>query len=167
MAKVIIPTLIFRHPIQTDNNYWIEGMLLDYGKKRETPYLSEWETYRLKLLATTKEWRELGGEMLDGLWESGDIDYHLKKKIVPSFIEANYRGHQISLVSVQYDTEETYCRGVWDDILGNSEIGQRIRDWVEQNSEWMDIGDFVSRKVGVRNDVIHVYVINNTIERID
>lgn len=156
--KLVIPTVIFRTPIHTNRIFDIQGMLLAFGKYRETPYLSDWEKSRLKQLAATEKWIEFGGEIKSGLWRKDG------QCCAPqSFIENNYQGHQVSLVQVQYDRKAAGCIGVFCDILGEPEIGQQIREWVEQNGEWMDIEELVtSKNLDVETAIYNPIIIKNT-----
>jgi len=148
MTKVMIPTIIFRDPIHTNQGYEIQGMLLAFGKYRESPFLSDWETSRLKQLASTEEWIATGGEIEGGVWvKDGQC------RSPKSFIEANYKGHLVSLVPVEYDRYAAGCLGVWADILAEPNTGQIIRDWVDKNGTWHDIEYLLSEKVDVQNDI--------------
>lgn len=153
ITKVTIPTVIFRTPIHTNKIYDIQGMLLALGKYRESPDLSDWEKNRLKQLAATEKWIELGGEIKDGLWRK-DGQFCAPEP----FIEANYHGQEVALVPVEYDRFAAGCIGIFWDILGEPNIGEQIREWVEQNSEWMTIEDFVSTKVDVQNEHFDISV---------
>ena len=75
------------------------------------------------------------------------------------FIEDNCHDIQVSLLNVEYDMQAEGCCGVWCDILGEPNVGRKIREWVEQNGEWMDIEEFVlHKKVDVRNEHFDVSV---------
>lgn len=152
--KMVIPTVIFRNPIQTNQDYDIQGLLLAFGKYRESDDLTDWEKTRLKQLASTGKWIKTGGMMDDGLWIKDGSECFPYNIDILKFIEGNCHDNQVSLLNVEYDTEAEGCIGKWCDILGEPNIGQAIRDWVEQNGEWMDIGDFVShKKVDVQNSL--------------
>lgn len=155
---IVIPTVIFRTPIHTNKIYDIQGMLLAFGKYRETPYLTEWEKSRLKQLAATEKWIEFGGEIKSGLWKKDG------QCCTPqSFIESNCQGQEVALVPVQYDRKALGCIGIFCDILCEPNIGLQIRERVEQNGEWMDIGEFVSdNKLGVQSDFSNPIKIKNT-----
>jgi hypothetical protein len=153
ITKVTIPTVIFRTPIHTNKIFDIQGMLLSFGKYRESPDLSDWEKNRLKQLAATEKWIESGGEIKYGLWRKDG------QCCAPeTFIEANYQGQEVALVPVEYDRFAAGCIGIFWDILGEPNIGEQIREWVEQNSEWMTIEDFVSTKVDVQNEHFDISV---------
>ena len=157
--KMVIPTVIFRHPIRTSQDYDIQGLLLAFGKYRESDNLTDWENTRLKQLASTEKWIESGGTIDDGLWVKDGTECFLYDNDILKFIKANCNDNQVSLVNVEYDTEAEGCDGIWCDILGEPNDGRKIREWVEQNGEWMDIEEFVSHiKVGVRNEHFDVSV---------
>ena len=154
IKRVVIPTVIFRHPIRTSQDYDIQGLLLAFGKYRESDDLTDWEKTRLKQLASTGKWIESGGTIDDGLWVKDGTDCFIYNIDTLKFIEGNCNDNQVSLVNVEYDTEAEGCIGIWCDILGEPNIGQQIREWVEQNGEWMDIEEFVShKKVDVGNSL--------------
>lgn len=156
MAKINIPTIILRQPIPTHISYDIQGLLLFFGKYRESPYLTDWEKIRLKQLAATGEWLASGGEYIDGLWMKDGIDCYVEEEPASSFIESHFTEHQVSLILAEYDTEWRGCCGMFNDILGNPDIGTEIRDWVEQHGKWTDIKDFVSKRVDVLNPHLRV-----------
>lgn len=155
---IVIPTVIFRTPIHTNRIFDIQGMLLAFGKYRETPHLSDWEKDRLKQLAATEKWIEFGGEIKSGLWRKDGQCCSPQP-----FIENNYQGHQVSLVPVQYNRKAAGCIGIFCDILGEPNIGQQIREWVEQNGEWMDIEELVtSKNLDVETAIYNPVIIKNT-----
>ena len=156
--KMVIPTVIFRNPIQTNQDYDIQGLLLAFGKYRESDNLTDWENTRLKQLASTGKWIESGGTIDDGLWVKDGTECFIYNIDTLKFIEGNCNDNQVSLVNVEYDTEAEGCIGIWCDILGEPNIGQQIREWVEQNGEWMTIENFVShKKVDVGNSLKGTY----------
>ena len=151
--KMVIPTVIFRNPIQTNQDYYIQGLLLAFGKYRESDDLTDWEKTRLKQLASTGKWIESGGTIDDGLWVKDGTECFLYNIDILKFIETNCHDNQVSLVKVEYDTEAEGCIGIWCDILGEPNIGQEIREWVGKNGAWLDIEEFVShKKVDVKNE---------------
>ena len=159
IKKVVIPTVIFRNPIQTNQDYDIQGLLLAFGEYRESENLTDWEQTRLKQLASTGKWVESGGTMDDGLWVKDGTECFLYNIDILKFIKAHCKDNQVSLVNVEYDTEAEGCVGIWCDILGEPNDGRKIREWVEQNGKWMDIEEFVSHiKVDVRNEHFDVSV---------
>ena len=89
---------------------------------------------------------ESGGTIDDGLWVKDGTECFIYNSDTLKFIEGNCNDNQVSLVNVEYDTEAEGCIGIWCDILGEPNIGQQIREWVEQNGEWMTIENFVSHK---------------------
>lgn len=150
MALITIPTVIFRNPIPVCGLYDIQGLLLSYGKYRESPCLTDDEKARLMQLAATGEWLASGGEMVDGVWmKDGEIRCPGQKGVLP-FIQNHYKGHQVSLVPVEYDREAWGCCGLFYDILGAPDIGKQIRDWVSLNGTWYQIEYFVSDSLDVR-----------------
>lgn len=160
IKKVVIPTVIFRHPIQTNQDYDIQGLLLAFGKYRESENLTDWEKTRLIQLASTGKWVESGGTMDDGLWVKNGTECFLYNIDILKFINANCNDNQVSLVNVEYDTEAEGRIGIWCDILGEPNIGQEIREWVEQNREWVDVEEFVShKKVDVQNEHFDISVL--------
>ena len=159
IKKIVIPTVIFRNPIRTNQDYDIQGFFLAFGKYRESDNLTDWEKTRLKQLASTGKWVESGGTIDDGLWVKDGTECFLYDNDILKFIKAHCKDNQVSLVNVEYDTEAEGCDGIWCDILGEPNDGRKIREWVEQNGEWMDIEEFVSHiKVGVRNEHFDVSV---------
>ncbi len=151
MGLITIPTVIFRDPIPTSEGYDIQALLLAFGKYRESPCLTDDEKARLMQLAATGEWLASGGEMEDGLWmKDGEIRCPDQRGVL-SFIRSHYKGHQVSLVNVVYDTEAVGCCGLFFDLLGPLAIGKEIRDWVDLHGVWYQIDYFVSGKVDVRN----------------
>ncbi len=150
MALITIPTVIFRNPIPTGEGYDIQGLLLAYGKYREAPGLTDSEKGRLMQLAATGEWLAEGGAMEDGVWmRDGEVRSYDQKDSL-SFIREHYKGHQVSLVPVEYDREAWGCCGLFCDVLGAPALGKEIRDWVDLNGVWYQIEYFVSGKVDVR-----------------
>ena len=151
MALITIPTVIFRNPIPTGEGYDIQGLLLAFGKYREAPGLTDSEKTRLMQLAATGEWLAAGGTMEDGVWEKdGEIRCPDQKDTL-SFIREHYKGHQVSLVPVEYDREAWGCCGMFSDILGSPAIGKEIRERVEKDGAWYPIEVFVSCGVDVEN----------------
>ena len=150
MALKTIPTVIFRNPIPTNEGYDIQGLLLKYGEYRESPSLTEAEKTRLMQLAATGEWLADGGTTEDGFW-MGDGEIHCpNQNNTLSFILSHYKGHQVSLLNVVYDTKAEGCCGLFCDILGSPTIGKEIRDWVELHGTWYQIDYFLSGKVDVQ-----------------
>lgn len=160
MASVTIPTVIFRAPIPTGEGYDIQGLLLAYGKYREAPGLTDSEKTRLMQLAATGEWLAEGGAMEDGVWMKDGEACCYDQTDTLSFIREHYKGHQVSLVPVEYDREAAGCCGMFCDILGSPDIGKEIRDWVSLNGVWYQIEYFVSGKVDVQIKKIPVVEIN-------
>jgi len=159
IKKIVIPTVIFRNPIRTNQDYDIQGFFLAFGKYRESENLTDWEQTRLKQLASTGKWVESGGTMDDGLWVKDGTECFPYNIDILKFIEANCNDNQVSLVNVEYDTEAEGCVGIWCDILGEPNDGRKIREWVEQNGEWMDIEEFVlHKKVDVQNEHFDISV---------
>ena len=101
IKKVVIPTVIFRHPIQTNQDYDIQGLLLAFGKYRESENLTDWEKTRLIQLASTGKWVESGGTMDDGLWVKNGTECFLYNIDILKFINANCNDNQVSLVNVE------------------------------------------------------------------
>lgn len=150
MALITIPTVIFRNPIPVGGLYDIQGLLLSYGKYRESPCLTDDEKARLMQLAATGEWLASGGEMEDGVWmRDGEIRCPDQTDTL-SFIESHYKGHQVSLVNVVYDRDAWGCCGMFCDILGSPALGEEIRDWVDLNGVWYQIEYFVSLGLDVQ-----------------
>ena len=150
MASVNIPTVIFRNPIPTGEGYDIQGLLLAFGKHREAPGLTDSEKTRLMQLAATGEWLASGGEMEEGVWlKDGEVCCYDQKDTL-SFIQSHYKGHQVSLVPVEYDRDAWGCCGMFCDILGSPAIGKQIRDWVDLNGVWYQIDFFLSDELDVR-----------------
>lgn len=150
MGVITIPTVIFRTPIPTGQGYDIQGLLLAFGKYRETPSLTDSEKTRLMQLAASGEWLASGGEMVEGVWmKDGEVCSYDQKDTL-SFIREHYKGHQVSLVPVEYDREAAGCCGLLYDILGDPDIGKEIRDQVEKDGTWYNIEFFVSNNVDVR-----------------
>ena len=151
MGLITIPTVIFRAPIPTGQGYDIQGLLLGFGKYREAPGLTGPEKTRLMQLAATGEWLSDGGTMEDGIWvKDGEIHCPDRKDTL-SFIRSHYQGHWVSLGLVEYDREAAGCSGLLYDILGDPDIGKKIRDRVEKDGVWHPIEVFVSRGVDVEN----------------
>lgn len=143
--------MIFRTPIPTNEGYDIQGLLLAFGEYRDAPSLTETEKTRLMQLAATEEWIASGGQMEDGVWmRDGEIRCPDQTDTL-TFIQNNYKGHQVSLLNVVYDTKAEGCCGLLCDILGSPTIGKEIRDWVELHGTWYKIDYFLSGKVGVQN----------------
>jgi len=160
MALITIPTVIFRNPIPTNDGYDIQGLLLAFGKYREAPGLTGPEKTRLMQLAATGEWLAEGGTMEDGVWmKDGEVRSYDQTDSL-SFIREHYKGHQVSLVPVEYDREAWGCCGLFCDVLGAPAIGKEIRDWVSLNGVWYRIEYFVSGKVDVQIKKIPVVKIN-------
>ena len=160
MASVTIPTVIFRNPIPVGGLYDIQGLLLAFGKHRESPGLTDSEKTRLMQLAATGEWLAEGGTMEDGVWmKDGEVCSYDQKETL-SFIREHYKGHQVSLVNVVYDPKAEGCCGMFCDILGSPDIGKEIRDWVDLNGVWYQIDYFVSGKVDVQIKKMPVVKIN-------
>lgn len=160
MASVNIPTVIFRNPIPTGEGYHIQGLLLAYGKYREAPGLTDSEKGRLMQLAATGEWLANGGTMEDGVWmKDGEACCYDQKETL-SFIQNHYKGHQVSLVPVEYDREAAGCCGLFCDVLGAPAIGKEIRDWVSLNGVWYQIEYFVSLGLDVQIKKTPVVKIN-------
>jgi len=154
MGVITIPTVIFRNPIPTGEGYDIQGLLLAFGKYREAPGLTVSEKDRLMQLAATEEWLAEGGTMEDGVWEKdGEIRCPDQTDTL-SFIQSHYKGHQVSLVPVEYDREAAGCCGLFCDVLGAPAIGKQIRDWVDLNGAWFQIDYFVSGKVDVEMKIL-------------
>ena len=150
MGLITIPTVIFRNPIPVGGLYDIQGLLLAYGKYREAPSLTDFEKCLLMQLAATGEWLAEGGAMEDGVWmKDGEVRSYDQTDTL-SFIQNHYKGHQVSLVPVEYDREAAGCCGMFCDILGSPDIGKEIRDGVETEGAWYSIEYFVSNKVDVR-----------------
>ena len=150
MALRTIPTVIFRTPIPTNKGYEIQGLLLAFGEYREAPVLTESEKTRLMQLAATEEWIASEGQMEDGFWmRDGEIRCPDQYDTL-TFIQNNYKGHQVSLLNVVYNTKAEGCCGVLCDILGSTTIGKEIRDWVELHGTWYQIDYFLSGKVDVQ-----------------
>ena len=150
MGVIPIPTVIFRNPIPTGEGYDIQGLLLAFGKHREAPGHTEPERVRLMQLAATGEWLASGGEMEDGVWmRDGEVCSYDQKDTL-SFIQNHYKGHQVSLVPVEYDREAAGCCGLFCDVLGAPAIGKEIRDWVDLHGVWYQIDYFVSGEVDVQ-----------------
>ena len=150
MALRTIPTVIFRTPIPTNKGYDIQGLLLAYGEYRDAPSLTEAEKTRLMQLAATGKWLADGGTMEDGVWmRDGEILCPDQKGTL-TFIQNHYKGHQVSLLNVVYDTKTEGCCGVLCDILGSPTIGKEIRDWVELHGTWYQIEYFLSLEVDVQ-----------------
>lgn len=160
MGLITIPTVIFRNPIPTGQGYDIYGLLLAYGKHREAPSLTEPEKVRVMQLAATGEWLASGGEMEEGVWMKDGEMCSYDQKDTLSFIREHYKGHQVSLVNVVYDTKAMGCCGLLYDILGEPDIGKQIRDWVSLNGVWYQIDYFVSEKVDVQIKKMPVVKIN-------
>lgn len=150
MASVTIPTVIFRNPIPAGGLYDIQGLLLAFGKHREAPGLTDSEKFRLMQLAATGEWLAEGGAMEDGVWMKDDEACCYDQMDTLSFIQNHYKGHQVSLVPVEYDREAAGCCGMFCDILGSPALGKEIRDWVSLNGVWYQIDYFVSDVLDVR-----------------
>lgn len=160
MASVTIPTVIFRNPIPAGGLYDIQGLLLAFGKHREAPGLTEPERVRLMQLAATGEWLASGGEMEDGVWmRDGEVCSYDQKDTL-SFIQNHNKGHQVSLVPVEYDREAWGCCGLFCDVLGAPAIGKQIRDWVDLNGVWYQIEYFVSLGLDVQIKKTPVVKIN-------
>ena len=122
--KLVIPTVIFRTPIHINRIFDIQGMLLAFGKYRETPYLSDWEKSRLKQLAATEKWIEFGGEIKSGLWrKDGQCCAPL------SFIENNYQNGEWMdieelVTSKNLDVETAIYNPI---IIKNTECGTFLK----------------------------------------
>lgn len=151
MALRTIPTVIFRNPIPTNEGYEIQGLLLAFGEYREAPVITETEKTRLMQLAATEGWLADGGTMENGVWmRDGEIRCPDQNDTL-SFIQNHYKGHQVSLLNVVYNTKAEGCCGVLCDILGSTTIGKEIRDWVELHGTWYQIDYFLSLEVDVQN----------------
>lgn len=151
MALRTIPTVIFRTPIPTNEGYDIQGLLLAFGEYRDAPSLTETEKTRLMQLAATEEWIASGGQMGDGVWVKDGMTCCPDLNDTLSFIQNHYKGHQVSLLNVVYDTKAEGCCGLLCDILGSPTIGKEIRDWVELHGTWYQIEYFLSLRVDVQN----------------
>ena len=154
MGVITIPTVIFRNPIPAGGLYDIQGLLLAFGKYREAPGLTDSEKTRLMQLAATEEWLAEGGAMEDGVWmKDGEVCSYDQKDTL-SFIQNHYKGHQVSLVPVEYDRKAWGCCGLFCDVLGAPAIGKEIRDWVDLHGVWYQIDYFVSGKVDVEMKIL-------------
>ena len=152
--------MIFRTPIPTNEGYEIQGLLLAYGEYRDDPSLTESEKTRLMQLAATEVWIASGGQMGDGVWVKDGMTCCPDQNDTLTFIHSHYKGHQVSLLNVVYDTKAEGCCGLLCDILGSPTIGKQIRDWVELHGTWYKIDYFLSLRVDVQNKIIPVVKIN-------
>lgn len=153
LGRVVIPTIVFRTPIPTGNDeFKIQGLLLD--RRNRAPYLTKSEKLRLMYLSATRDWVKSGGVMdtgdYDGYWKKDGIGCLIDDNYVFQFVEQHYKGSQVSLIPVEYGMEWMGCAGLNSDILANPDFGMEIRDWVEQNGEWIDIEKMVNARVDVQ-----------------
>lgn len=157
--RMIIPTIVFKYPICTGNDeYYINGYFLSDRDEDDALNLSDYEKLRLKYLAATEDWVKSGGKMdcnrdeYDGYWVKDGLGYLVDDDDVTQFAEQHYRGREVALLRVEYDSFCPAVCGLDFDILGNYAVWCALCHWVNTNGEWMDIEKLVNDELDVQNE---------------